>query len=93
MNNYEVTTTLQKFYEDKRNGVKRGPLHLLKECLEEAGITAAQYRGLAKKYGNAPQHVLTTQGKGNTSTLTKHFRKTEVLAYIKQCHITQGESK
>jgi hypothetical protein len=75
----------KNYHADKEAGVKRGPLHLLKECLEEAGVTTAQYNGLTRKYGNAPQPVLNSQGKGSTSRPTKHFRKVEVLAYIAAC--------
>jgi hypothetical protein len=76
---------LADFHADKQAGKKRGPLHLLKECLAEAGITAGKYNGLVRKYGNAPQPVLVSLGKGNSSTPTKHFRKAEVLAYIAAC--------
>ena len=83
--NKHIYTMLVDFHKDKKAGMKRGPLHLLKECLAEAGVTAAQYRGMNKKYGNAPQPVLISQGKGSTSNPTKHFRKSEVLAYIAAC--------
>jgi hypothetical protein len=91
--NKNIYTLLADYHADKKAGVKRGPLHLLKECLEEAGITAAKYRGLNRKYGNAPQPVLNSMGKGSTSNSTKHFRKAEVLAYIAACLKAEGESK
>lgn len=93
MNKQNVTHLLKRYHEDKKNGVKRGPLHLLKECLEEAGINAGKYSALVRKYGNAPQPVLSTLGKGSTSAHTKHFRKSEVLAYIQQCLKANGEIK
>ena len=80
------------YHADKKAGVKRGPLHLLKECTEEAGVSTSKYNGLVRKYGNAPQPVLATQGKGNTAVPTKHFRKAEVLAYIAACLKADGET-
>lgn len=93
MNKQNVTHLLKKYHDDKKNGVKRGPLHLLKECTEEAGINTSKYNALVRKYGNAPQPVLITQGRGNTCVPTKHFRKAEVLAYIQQCLKANGEIK
>jgi hypothetical protein len=83
--NKDIYKLWAAYHADKKAGVKRGPLHLLKECLEEAGITTGKYNGLVRKYGNAPQPVLNSKGKGNTSNPTKHFRKSEVLAYIAVC--------
>ncbi len=85
MKNSNIYRLLADFHADKKAGVKRGPLHLLKECLEEAGITTGKYNGLVRKYGNAPQPVLASSSRGNTSHPTKHFRKAEVLAYIAAC--------
>lgn len=85
MKRENVYKLYSSYHADKDAGVKRGPLHLLKECLEEAGITTGKYNGLARKYGNAPQPVLNSQGKGSTSRPTKYFRKAEVLAYIAAC--------
>jgi hypothetical protein len=89
--NERIYTMLADFHADKKKGVKRAPLHLLKECTEEAGISTAKYNGLVRKYGNAPQPVLATQGKWSTSVPTKHFRKAEVLAYIAACLKADGE--
>jgi len=91
--NEKIFTMIADYHADKKAGVKRGPLHLLKECTEEAGISTPKYNGLVRKYGNAPQPVLVTQGKGNTCVSTKHFRKAEVLAYIAACLKADGESK
>lgn len=91
--NQDIYTMLADYHADKKAKVKRGPLHLLKECLAEAGITTGKYNGLVRKYGNAPQPVLLSQGKGNSCNLTKHFRKSEVLAYIAACRKAEGESK
>lgn len=93
MDKHGVLNLLKKFHADKKNGVQRGPLHLLKECTEEAGINTSKYNALVRKYGNAPQPVLITQGRGNTCSPTKHFRKAEVLAYIQQCLRANGEIK
>lgn len=93
MKKHEVINLLKKFHEDRKAGKQRGPLHLLKECTEEAGINTSKYNSLVRKYGNAPQPVLITQGRGNTSVPTKHFRKAEVLAYIEQCLKADGEIK
>lgn len=81
----KVYNLYQRHHADKASGKKHGPLHLLKECTEEAGISSSKYGHLVRKYGNAPQPELITKGKGNTYTPAKHFRKTEVLAYIKDC--------
>ncbi len=89
----QIYTLLADYHADKKAGVHRGPLHLLKECTEAAGISTSKYNGLVRKYGNAPQPVLTTQGRGNTSMRTKHFRKSEVLAYIAACIKADGETK
>lgn len=93
MNKHDLLNLLKKFHNDKKNGVQRGPLHLLRECLEEAGISTGKYNGLVRKYGNAPQPVLSTIGKRNNNAPTKHFRKAEVLAYIEQCRKANGEIK
>jgi hypothetical protein len=93
MNKDSIYGLLADYHADKKAGVKRGPLHLLKECTEEAGISSAKYGHLVRKHGNAPQPVLITQGKGNTQVPTKHFRKAEVLAYIAACLKAEGESK
>jgi len=91
--NKKIYTLLADYHADKKAGVKRGPLHLLKECTEEAGISTAKYNGLVRKYGNAPQPVLSSMGKGSTCNPTKYFRKAEVLAYIAACLKADGESK
>jgi hypothetical protein len=83
--NRDIYKLWADYHAHKKAGVKRGPLHLLKECLEEAGITTGKYNGLVRKYGNAPQPILLSQGKGSTCQPTKHFRKAEVLAYIAVC--------
>jgi hypothetical protein len=85
MDKHDLYELYKKYHADKKAGEKRGPLHLLKECLEEAGITTGKYNGLVRKYGNAPQPVLNSKGKGSTNNPTKHFRKSEVLAYIAVC--------
>lgn len=93
MDKHEVFNLLKHFHEDKKAGKQRGPLHLLKECTEEAGINTSKYSSLVRKYGNAPQPVLITQGNGSSNASTKHFRKAEVLAYIQQCLKANGEIK
>lgn len=68
------------FYADKKAGVKRTPLHPLKECLEEANISNGRYVAFVRTYGNAPKPVI-----------PKRYRKQEVLAYIAACLKADGE--
>ena len=86
-----VYNLYQRHHADKASGKKHGPLHSLKDCCDEAGITHQKYGFFVRKYGSAPQPVFATKGKGNTNTKTHHFRKSEVLAYIKDCLEKEAE--
>ncbi len=81
----KVYNLYQRHHADKALGKKHFQLHTLKECCEVAGITPQRYGKLCVKYANQPRPQLITKGKGNTNAKTQHFRRDEVLAYIKDC--------
>ena len=84
MNKHGVTCLIKQYWEDKAAGVKREPLHTLRECYEAAGITCQRYAKLCRKYPGAPApRLVTTRSTGGRPV--QHFRKKEVLAYIAQC--------
>ena len=82
----------RKYHDDKKKGIKRQPLHTLKECCEEACISSAQYGHFKRKYPGAPEPRLTTPKK-TSSQLTNYYVKADVLAYIKKCINAQKETK
>lgn len=50
----------KRFYDDKKNGVERSPLHTLQECCEAAGIDPRVFGRLAAKHPDAPQPIVKT---------------------------------
>ncbi len=93
MQSDNVYKLLQRHHDHKRKGIKHEPLHTLKECYEEAGITHQKYSSFTRKYSGAPVPRFITPPKGGTSRPTEHHVKKDVLAYIEQCRKAEGETR
>lgn len=60
MKHESVSLMFKRFYDDKKNGVERSPLHTLQECCEAAGIDPRVFGRLAAKHPDAPQPIVKT---------------------------------
>lgn len=85
MRSHSIYNLHKKRHADKAAGVKRGPLHTLQECREEAGISIGKYNGYVRMFGNAPKPAVVAPGKGSTNRPTQYFHKADVLAWIARC--------
>lgn len=84
MHKHDLYELYKKYHADKAAGVKRGPLHTLKECYEEAGITASKFGKLRAKYPGMPKPRVATQSAASSRPI-EYYVKKDVLAYIDTC--------
>lgn len=83
MQHETVSQMFKRYHDDKKNGVKRMPLHTLQECCEEAGIDPRLFGRYAAQFPGAPQPAV-THGKTLARSATKYYRKHEVVQWVKQ---------
>lgn len=92
MQHETVTQMFKRYHADKKNGVKRGPLHTLQECCEEAGITPGWFGRYAAQYPNPPQPVINS-AKNVGRGAVKYYRKHEFLQWVNQVRQQQSQPK
>ena len=85
-----VALTFQQYHDDKKNGVKRTPLHTLQECCEAADIEPRVFGRWAAQYPGAPQPVLTTPNSAYRRAV-RHYRKHEFVKWVN--HIRNQKEK
>lgn len=83
MQHETVSQMFKRYHANKKNGVKRGPLHTLQECCEEAGIYPGLFGRYAAQYPNAPQPVL-NHAKNVVRGAVKYYRKHEFVQWVNQ---------
>lgn len=92
MQHESVSQMFQRYHADKKSGVKRGPLHTLQECCEEAGIAPSWFGRYAAQYPNPPQPVInSTKNVGRGAV--KYYRKHEFVQWVNQVRQQQSQPK
>jgi hypothetical protein len=83
MRHESIALMFKQYHADKANGNKRGPLHTLQECCEEAGIDHRVFGRYAAQYPDAPKPVL-QHDKTAWKAGKKYYRKHEFVQWVNQ---------